>query len=99
MYSSPLNAKTVLEIDGYLEPNVPAIVKRHDAFRKWKDTIKEHEGGYEHFSKGYQRFGINVDANGQVTYREWAPNAIEAYLIGDFSMQISVALLTLLIRP
>ena len=27
-----------------------------------------------------------IHDNGDITYREWAPNAVEASLIGDFSM-------------
>lgn len=37
-------------------------------------------------SKGYEKFGFTVSSNGDITYREWAPNALRAYLIGDFSM-------------
>lgn len=37
--------------------------------------------------QGYERFGLNVNDCGDITYREWAPNAVEAHLIGDFSMQ------------
>lgn len=29
--------------------------------------------------------GLQVDADGGVTYREWAPGAVEARLIGEFS--------------
>ncbi|KAF9021483.1 glycoside hydrolase [Hymenopellis radicata] len=85
MPESPLDPKVVLGIDGYLEPNVPAIVHRHDLFRKLKDAIEQHEGGYDSFTKGYLKFGLNVGSNGEVVYREWAPNAKEAYLIGDFN--------------
>lgn len=85
MPTQPLNPKTVLELDGYLEPNVPAIVHRHDIFRQWKETIEQHEGGYDKFTTGYLKFGFNIASSGQVVYREWAPNAVEAYLIGDFS--------------
>ncbi|KAF8915344.1 glycoside hydrolase superfamily [Mucidula mucida] len=85
MPASPLDPKVVLGIDGYLEPNVPAIVHRHDLFRKLKDAIEQHEGGYDSFTKGYLKFGLNVGSNGEVVYREWAPNAKEAYLIGDFN--------------
>ena len=35
--------------------------------------------------QGFERFGFNVQPNGDVVYREWAPNALRAYLIGDFS--------------
>ncbi|RDB20124.1 1,4-alpha-glucan-branching enzyme [Hypsizygus marmoreus] len=85
MPTKPLDPKVVTELDGYLEPNVPAIVHRHDLFRQWKDTIEQHEGGYENFTKGYLKFGINVAPSGEVVYREWAPNAVEANLIGDFN--------------
>ncbi|KAF5393004.1 hypothetical protein D9757_001315 [Collybiopsis confluens] len=85
MPTTPLDPKIVTAIDGYLEPDVPNIIRRHDLFRKWKNTIEEHEGGYDKFSKGYLTFGLNVEKNGQVIYREWAPNAQEAHLIGDFN--------------
>ncbi len=80
-----LSPETVVAIDGYLKPNVDQIVKRHDLFRKVKDDIEQHEGGYDSFTKGYLKFGLNLGSNGEVVYREWAPNAREAFLIGDFS--------------
>jgi len=83
--TSFLRRKVVLDQDGYLEPNVGAILNRHVSFTKWKDTIEEHEGGYEKFSKGYLKFGFNVAADGEVVYREWAPNVVEANVIGDFN--------------
>ncbi|KAF9481827.1 glycoside hydrolase family 13 protein [Pholiota conissans] len=85
MGTKSLEPQTILDIDGYLEPNVPAIIHRYNAFRKWKETIEQHEGGYDNFTKGYLKFGLNVGPNNAVTYREWAPNAKEAYLIGDFN--------------
>jgi hypothetical protein len=77
--------KSVLEIDGYLEPDIPAIAHRYDVFKMWKNTIDQYEGGYDKFTKGYEKFGFNVGSGGEVMYKEWAPNAKEAYLIGDFS--------------
>jgi 1,4-alpha-glucan branching enzyme len=35
--------------------------------------------------KGFERYGFVVHDNGDITYREWAPNAVQANLIGDFS--------------
>lgn len=35
--------------------------------------------------QGFDKFGFNVLSNGDILYREWAPNALEAYLIGEFS--------------
>jgi 1,4-alpha-glucan branching enzyme len=85
MTTNPLDPQNILDIDGYLRPNVPAIIHRHNAFRKWKETIEKYEGGYEIFTKGYLKFGLNLGPKNEVIYKEWAPNAKEAYLIGDFS--------------
>jgi 1,4-alpha-glucan branching enzyme len=80
-----LDGKAVLALDPYLEPFVPAIEHRYNIFKEWKDKIQRTEGGYEEFTKGYKRLGFNVAEDGTVTYREWAPNASEAVLTGDFS--------------
>lgn len=50
-----------------------------------KRHIEESEGSLEAFSLGYHKFGFNVQSDGSVLYREWAPGVVEAYLIGDFS--------------
>ena len=90
MPTPPLDEKTVLAVDPWLEKQVPHILHRHSLFRKWKDTIDEIEGGYDKFTKGYLKFGLNVAEDGTVTYREWAPNAKEAVLIGEFSASSNV---------
>lgn len=79
------NDKAILELDPWLEPFLPAIAHRYQSFAKWKNTIQEHEGGYDSFTKGFLKFGLNVNEDASITYREWAPNAVEAVLIGDFS--------------
>ncbi|CAN9360378.1 unnamed protein product [Alternaria alternata] len=43
------------------------------------------DGTGTHRYSGYEKFGFNVQSNGDVVYREWAPNALRAYLIGDFN--------------
>jgi len=42
----------------------------------------------KHRIQGFERFGFNVLPNKDIVYREWAPNALRAYLVGDFSMYI-----------
>ena len=44
----------------------------------------------EKFSRGYEKFGIHALPNGDIVYREWAPHAIRAYLIGDFSKDTQI---------
>lgn len=91
MSTKPLDSETVLDLDPWLKDEVPAILHRHDLFRRWKDTIIRTEGGYDSFTKGYDRFGLNVQPDNSVVYREWAPNAKEAVLTGDFSMSASLS--------
>lgn len=47
--------------------------------------------GLDKFSKGYETMGFQVANDGTITYREWAPAADAAFLIGDFSKQKPVA--------
>lgn len=77
--------KPIIELDAWLEPFLPAIQRRYERFQRWKDIINNSEGGYDSFSKGYLKFGFNVQENNDIIYREWAPNAKEAYIIGDFN--------------
>jgi 1,4-alpha-glucan branching enzyme len=85
MSTPALDSQTVLELDPWLTEQVPAILHRHELFRKWKDTIIDTEGGYESFMKGYLKMGIVLQPDNSIVYREWAPNAKEAVMIGEFS--------------
>jgi 1,4-alpha-glucan branching enzyme len=38
--------------------------------------------------KGKEKFGLNIDKQNNITYREWAPNATQAFLIGEFSISL-----------
>ncbi|KAF7176696.1 hypothetical protein CNMCM7691_003709 [Aspergillus felis] len=61
------------------------MLYRFGLVENWIQRINENEGGLEKFSKGYEKYGFNVNAKGDITYREWAPNAVRAYLVGDFN--------------
>ncbi|WWC70138.1 1,4-alpha-glucan-branching enzyme [Kwoniella pini CBS 10737] len=82
----PTDGTGVLLSDPWLEPFSPALRARYDAYKKQLDKIETHEGGLAHFSEGYKSMGLQVDESGGVRYREWAPNATEARLIGEFSV-------------
>ncbi|CAG7849280.1 1,4-alpha-glucan-branching enzyme; AltName: Full=Glycogen-branching enzyme [Serendipita indica DSM 11827] len=77
--------KPVLKIDGYLKPHIPAIATRYRQMRDWQQKIEATEGGMERFTRGYDRFGLNVGHDNSIVYREWAPNAVKASLIGEFT--------------
>ncbi|KAH7887555.1 glycoside hydrolase family 13 protein [Phlebopus sp. FC_14] len=80
-----LDSAPILQLDGYLEPFLSTLERRRQRFQAWKDTIFQSEGGYEKFTKGYEVMGFTVKEDSTVVYREWAPNAKEANLIGDFN--------------
>ncbi|KAF2196705.1 alpha-glucan branching enzyme [Delitschia confertaspora ATCC 74209] len=75
----------IVELDPYLEPFKDALRSRYTKAQQWLKKIDETEGGMEKFTRGYEKFGFQVKDNGDVVYREWAPNALRAYLIGDFN--------------
>ncbi|KAF1833141.1 alpha-glucan branching enzyme [Decorospora gaudefroyi] len=81
----PNDGTGIIQLDGYLEPFRDALKSRFSKAQQWIKTINETEGSLEKFSRGYERFGFTVQPNGDVVYREWAPNALRAYLIGDFN--------------
>lgn len=54
------------------------------------EMIERDCGGLESFSRGYETRGLVAHPDGSITYREWAPGASEAYLMGDFSNQIYI---------
>ena len=74
-----------MKLDPWLEPFSDALKQRYSKAQEWIYKIDETEGGLNRFSKGFNKFGFNVDAQNNIHYREWAPNAQQAYLIGDFS--------------
>lgn len=87
-----LTCSGVVQLDPWLEPFKDALRSRYSYAQKWIKTIGETEGGLENFSRGTETFGFVVHDDGDITYREWAPNALRAYLIGDFSEASSSSL-------
>ncbi|KAJ3335651.1 alpha-1,4-glucan branching enzyme, partial [Gonapodya sp. JEL0774] len=78
--------KPLLDLDPWLEPFKGSLEHRFYVYNQWRQTIDVNEGGMEKFSKGYERFGLNYDKEKKgVWYREWAPGAKEASLVGTFN--------------
>ncbi|CAD6250825.1 unnamed protein product [Miscanthus lutarioriparius] len=70
----PSDGQKIFQIDPML----------YSLYRRIRSDIDEHEGGLEAFSRSYEKFGFNRSAEG-ITYREWAPGALFAALVGDFN--------------
>lgn len=82
--SLPILTTTPLNIFR-LEPYKAGLQQRYSEYKKALNFINQHEGGLDKFSQSYKTMGFQVDDKGGVSYREWAPGAVAARLIGDFS--------------
>ena len=74
----------IIENDPWLTPYTAAIEGRHD-HALWRES--QLTGGkmpLKDFASGYLYYGLQRTEGGWV-FREWAPNATEIFLIGDFS--------------
>jgi len=75
----------IVQRDGWLEPYEEAIRGRHDhALWKISDLTQNGKQSLSSFADGYLYFGLHRTDKGWVL-REWAPNATEIYVIGDFN--------------
>ncbi|PWW74916.1 glycoside hydrolase family 13 protein [Tuber magnatum] len=81
----PTDGTGIVEMDPWLGPFKDDLRHRFSKANEWIQKLNSHEGGLKEFSKGYEKFGINVARDGTITYREWAPNAVNANFIGDFN--------------
>ncbi|KJK83366.1 1,4-alpha-glucan-branching enzyme [Metarhizium anisopliae BRIP 53293] len=81
----PRDGTGVVKLDPGLDPFSEALKRRYGKSQDWINRIKATEGGLEKFSRGYEKFGLNASDDGTITYREWAPNAVAASLVGDFN--------------
>jgi 1,4-alpha-glucan branching enzyme len=71
--------------DSWLEPFEDAIRGRHDhALWKIGQLTQNGKKTLSDFASGHLYYGLHKLAKGWV-FREWAPNATDIYLIGDFN--------------
>ncbi len=74
----------IIKDDPWLEPYAPAIEGRHeDAARKIQE-LTGGKGTLDDFANAYNYYGLHRDKDGW-TFREWAPNATDIYLVGVFN--------------
>lgn len=75
----------LLENDPWLEPYAEAIVGRHRyAGQKKNELTGQGKQTLAEFASGHLYFGLHRTPQGW-TFREWAPNATQIYLVGTFN--------------
>lgn len=75
----------VLKDDEYLKHYHDDLHLRVKEFRKWLQIFKDAEGGLLKVARSYKQFGLNVQDNGDITYKEWAPAANSISVFGEFN--------------
>ena len=74
----------IIENDPWLTPYTGAIEGRHD-HALWRESqLTGGKMSLKDFASGYLYYGLQRNSNEWV-FREWAPNATDIYLVGDFS--------------
>ncbi len=76
--------KRQLESDPYLLPYSQIIKRRLELVEQTQQHLTQGKISLADFASGHEYFGLHFQ-NGKWVFREWAPNATEIYLIGDFS--------------
>jgi 1,4-alpha-glucan branching enzyme len=79
-----MNKPQIVLNDPGLEPFSQQIIKRYKNTLKKEKELLHNVKTLSDFATGYMYFGLHRTQNGWI-FREWAPNAEEIYLIGDFS--------------
>lgn len=77
----PLN---ILDYDPYLETFKEDLSLRLFEFARTKKRLLGTDGSLVDFANGYKYFGFQQESK-HWTFREWAPNAKRAWLVGDFN--------------
>ncbi len=76
----------IVKEDPWLAPYTHDVYERYDRYKRARTEIEEAEGSLLNFAKGHDYYGINFDTEKKGwTYREWAPNAHQLFLTGDFN--------------
>lgn len=74
----------IFELNPQLKPFEGDIDLRMNCYYHTKGRLLAQGGTLDNFANGYSYYGIHRTETGWI-YREWAPNAYQLYLTGDFN--------------
>ncbi|KAG0690528.1 alpha-1,4-glucan branching enzyme [Pichia californica] len=77
--------KELTKIDPWLEPYAEEIAYRRSIADNWIDKLNKNEGSLLNFANSYKTMGLHIQPDNSIIYKEYAPNAVNASLIGDFN--------------
>ncbi len=79
-----LKITSLLKQDPFLEPYQDVIRRRLLAVAETKTRLIENQMTLTDFAMGHTYYGLHV-SNGEWVFREWAPNAVAVFFIGDMT--------------
>jgi 1,4-alpha-glucan branching enzyme len=79
-----MSIPVIVQEDPWLEPYSEIIRKRYEAALGRKNQLSAVAESLSGFATGYLYYGLHQTENGWI-FREWAPNATQIYLLGDFN--------------
>lgn len=92
MSNIPENVKGAVDFDPWLTPFADVLSERRFLADKWVYDITHAtpDGSYQSLSKfardSYLTYGLHADPQTkEIRYKEWAPNAQKAFLVGEFN--------------
>ncbi|ODV60923.1 1,4-alpha-glucan branching enzyme [Ascoidea rubescens DSM 1968] len=85
-FQIPDVVKGAVDVDPWLEPFANELANRRYNSLNWIKTFDENENGLLNFASSYKHYGLQPNPQDlSITYKEWAPNAVKAAIIGDFN--------------
>ncbi|MCL4139944.1 UNVERIFIED_CONTAM: hypothetical protein GTU68_018392 [Idotea baltica] len=76
----------LIQDDPWLVPYEPEIEARLERYKETRKTLEKEAKSLLNFAHGHDYFGINYDSKKKGWwYREWAPQAEQLFLVGDFN--------------
>ncbi|QPG73078.1 alpha-1,4-glucan branching enzyme [Brettanomyces nanus] len=83
--TASIAVNALVDIDPYLAPHVEELVYRRKLADDWLSKFDKDEGGILKFADSYKSMGLHIQSDNSIKYKEYAPNAVAACVIGDFN--------------